>query len=107
MRRLRKMRVTFDSHVLGKVIFPEKRKRDPGYTCLKDIVARSRTVDFRGLSVRALGLLRRLETIRGQNILQIGYRRVGSNFSLTDVIPLSRSRSRRITTVTPDFTRNL
>lgn len=33
------MRVSFDSHILGKVIFPEKRKKDPDHECLEQISA--------------------------------------------------------------------
>jgi hypothetical protein len=34
-----KLRVTFDSQVLGKVIFPEKRKKDQDHACLAEIHA--------------------------------------------------------------------
>ena len=33
------MRVSFDSHILGKVIFPERREKDPDHDCLEQISA--------------------------------------------------------------------
>jgi hypothetical protein len=31
------MRVSFDSHILGKVIFPGRRGKDPDHECLEQI----------------------------------------------------------------------
>lgn len=33
------MRVSFDSHILGKVIFPERREKDPAHGCIEQINA--------------------------------------------------------------------
>ena len=51
------MRVTFDSHVLGKVVAPEKRRKDPDYLQLKKINFALRNGALRGLLCETIATL--------------------------------------------------
>jgi len=51
------MRVTFDRQVLGKVIFPGKRKKDPDHACLEKINAALRAGRLQGFICESVGTL--------------------------------------------------
>lgn len=57
----KKKRVTFDRQVLGKVVFPEKRKRDPNYAHLEKIHAALREGRLHGYICESIGTLEAIE----------------------------------------------
>ncbi len=61
------MRVTFDSHVLGKVAFPERRKKDPDHPCLEKINAALQEGRLQGFLCESIGTLESIEiAMRGE-----------------------------------------
>ncbi len=51
------MRITFDSHLLGKVLFPERRKKDPDYACLQEIGVGLQDGRLQGFICESIGTL--------------------------------------------------
>lgn len=58
------MRVTFDSHVLGKVAFPERHPKDPDQTCLEKINAVLQEGRLQGFVCESIGTLEPIEIAR-------------------------------------------
>jgi hypothetical protein len=56
-----KMRVTFDSQVLGKVAFPERRKKDPDHAGLEKISAALQEGRLQGFICESIGTLEAIE----------------------------------------------
>jgi len=52
-----KMRFIFDNHVLGKVLFPEKHKKDPEHSCLEKISAALQDARLQGFICESIGTL--------------------------------------------------
>ena len=75
------MRVTFDSHVLGKVAYPERRKKDPDHPCLEKISAALQVGRIQGFICESSGALEAIQ-----------------NAARPETMHLSTSLSRWITT---------
>ena len=93
------MRVTFDSHVLGKVAYPERRKKDPDHPCLEKISAALQVGRIQGFICESIGALDAIQNAARPEYFanripksDVQIRAAGNNASVNITIKMDHNR---------------